>query len=270
MSARVTRHPIGLGRVADRPGGVERGVLALVSGCVIALQIILVRSLSIASYHHFVYLVVSTALLGFGAGGTLLAVLGERNERAYAWLSHGALWLFAISAPWALRVSALVPVDLYYLLYSLSEAARLWAATLVLVVPFFAGGLFIGAVLRRFRAHSGRTYAANLVGSGLGGVAVLPLLFRIDPEPLAAVVGTLCALAAVTWAAHQRTLPRGVAIVGCAVALVASASGLLPWRHPVDQYKGLAFARRLEEQGDAVAVAQARSPISRWDVYDAP
>lgn len=260
---------------------LETATLVLVSAAVIALQIVLIRALSFSSYHHFVYLVVSTALLGFGAGGTLLALLGERSESRFALIGFlGLAGLAAVS--WLVRGALAVPIDLYYLLYSISEAGRLWISSLVLTLPFFAGGLFIGAVLRHHRARPGPTYAANLVGSGVGGIAVLPLLGVADPEQVVAIVGVAAAFAALVWAATHARLaasrPVGTdasrtvaaAVAGILVVAVAGLALLFPWEQSVDQYKGLAFARRLEDQGDAERVATARSPIARWHVYDAP
>ncbi|MFW5685021.1 MAG: hypothetical protein ACOC2Y_05070 [Spirochaetota bacterium] len=250
-------------------------LLVFVSAAVIALQIVLVRTLSFSSYHHFVYLVVSTALLGFGASGTVLALLGERAERGFGWIVLGSLWVLALVA-WTLRVALAVPVDLYYLLYDLGEAGRLWVATLVLAVPFFAGGLLVGAILRRHRDRPGPTYAANLAGSGAGGVGVLPLLAVADPEAIVAAIGVLAAGASVAWlalggASAAKRAPRVLSAAGCAAAVAVSAlAAVLAWSPPVDQYKGLAFARRLAAQGDAALVAETRSPIARWHVYDAP
>ncbi len=48
--------------------------LILLSAALIALQLILMQILSITQWYHFAYLVISTALLGFGASGTLLAL----------------------------------------------------------------------------------------------------------------------------------------------------------------------------------------------------
>ena len=61
------------------------GALAvfLLSAGVIALELALMRCLSIARWHHFSYLVISTALLGFGASGTLLTFAGRWLRRRF-------------------------------------------------------------------------------------------------------------------------------------------------------------------------------------------
>ena len=261
-------------------------ILGLVSALTIALQIVLIRALSIASHHHFVYLVISTALLGFGASGTLISILKDRVDRHFPLISLSALAAFAIS-PWALRAASAIPVDLFFILFHAVEALRLWAVSLIMTVPFFAAGLFIGVMLRARRGRIGPTYAANLVGSGLGGLGVLPFLGVVSPESIITGIGATAAVLAVVWvvmiridrplpAAARATVRGGavsaVAAVGSVVlAIAAAAAGAaIPWQMPIDQYKGLAYVRELERQGDAEYIAGATSAVSRVDIYEAP
>ena len=55
--------------------------LFLVSAAVLADEVVLVRAFSIGLWHHFAYMVISIALLGFGASGALLAVLARGKTR---------------------------------------------------------------------------------------------------------------------------------------------------------------------------------------------
>ena len=56
--------------------------LALVSAAMLAFQIALLQILATSQWHHFAYLVISIALLGFGAAGTILS-LAKRWMVAY-------------------------------------------------------------------------------------------------------------------------------------------------------------------------------------------
>ena len=49
-----------------------------VSAAVLGYEVGLMRMLLVASWHHFAFLVISLALLGFGASGTLLALTRDR------------------------------------------------------------------------------------------------------------------------------------------------------------------------------------------------
>ena len=48
--------------------------MALLSAAALLLQVALTRVFSVAQFYHFAFLVVSLALLGFGASGTALAL----------------------------------------------------------------------------------------------------------------------------------------------------------------------------------------------------
>src|ERR1700741_146265 len=54
----------------------------LISLATLLLELSLTRVLSVALWYHFGFLVISTALLGFGAAGVTLAVWTELRERA--------------------------------------------------------------------------------------------------------------------------------------------------------------------------------------------
>jgi len=48
--------------------------VSLLSAAIIAFQLSLIQILSIVQWHHFAYMVISIALLGFGAAGTVLSL----------------------------------------------------------------------------------------------------------------------------------------------------------------------------------------------------
>ena len=72
--------------------------VALLSATALAYEVLLMRLFSIIQWHHFAYMIISLALLGYGASGTFIAIAGpallRRFERAY-W---ACLVLFGITA----------------------------------------------------------------------------------------------------------------------------------------------------------------------------
>ena len=50
----------------------------LVSASAIAYEILLMRVLTIVHWHHFAWMIISLALLGYGASGTAIAMGGQR------------------------------------------------------------------------------------------------------------------------------------------------------------------------------------------------
>ena len=246
-------------------------ILGLVSATVVALQIGLIRALSVAGYHHFTYLVISTALLGFGASGTLLSLVRRRAMKGYEKWAFAALVLFAVSIAWTYRIAGSLPLDVQYLMYSIRQLGWLVLYLLLLFVPFFAGGFLIGLILTRFTEKVGVLYALNLGASGFGGIAGVLLTFVVQPERLPGALSICAGVAVLIWilapSIHHRRLDFFVA----AVALSAvSAALIFPPPQFMDSRKAQAHAIRLEEQGDARLLAEHIGPRGQIDIYDAP
>ncbi|MCK4513894.1 MAG: hypothetical protein KAU31_01485, partial [Spirochaetaceae bacterium] len=262
-----------------RPRGDSRSAwvataltLGLVSAAVVALQIGLIRALSVAGYHHFTYLVISTALLGFGASGTLLSLVRRHALGRFHRWALATLVLFAVSTAWTYRIAASVPLDVQYLLYSFGQVGWLALYLLLLFVPFFAGGFFIGLVLTRFTEKVGALYALNLGASGFGAVAGVLLTFVVQPERLPGILAVCAAGVLLVWLfAFPPDRHASVWLVVVMVALAAVGAGLIfPPPEFMDKYKAQAHAIRLEEQGDARLLAEQIGPRGQIDLYDAP
>src|SRR5438034_9169795 len=64
--------------------------LFLLSLATLLLELALTRVLSVALWYHFGFLVISTALLGFGASGVTLALRSEERRVGKEWRSGWA------------------------------------------------------------------------------------------------------------------------------------------------------------------------------------
>src|SRR5580765_4653060 len=100
----------------------QEAILLLISAAVLADEVILVRAVSIGPWHHFAYTVISIALLGFGASGTVLAVLGRRRTPLSAqagrsgWIAFFAV-LFALTVPIAFVLVQKIPFDPFLIVW---------------------------------------------------------------------------------------------------------------------------------------------------------
>ncbi|MEX2435339.1 MAG: hypothetical protein WD735_01560, partial [Balneolaceae bacterium] len=88
-----------------------------VSVAIIALQLVIMRALSITHYYHFSYLVISTALLGFGASGTFLALFFDRLKERFALWNLLFFLGFTLSIPITYHITQSLPLDTQYLLH---------------------------------------------------------------------------------------------------------------------------------------------------------
>ena len=151
----------------------QEAVLLLISAAVLADEVILVRAFSIGLWHHFAYMVISIALLGFGASGTVLAMLGGRGTPPSAqagrsgWIAFFAV-LFALMVPIAFVLVQKIPFDPFLIVWDRRQWLYLGCYYLILFVPFFAAATLIGLVLITKFEEGPRLYVYNLVGSAAG------------------------------------------------------------------------------------------------------
>src|SRR5260221_14342828 len=79
--------------------------IALLSAAALAYEILLMRLFSIIQWHHFSYMMISVALLGYGAAGTFVALAGPVLLRRYPQVFATASTLFAVTAAPGLLLS---------------------------------------------------------------------------------------------------------------------------------------------------------------------
>ncbi|HEX6200696.1 MAG TPA: SAM-dependent methyltransferase, partial [Thermoanaerobaculia bacterium] len=177
----------------SRPSAPLLASVALISGSALGLEILLMRLLSIAWWHHFAYMVISLALLGYGASGTLLTLAGGRLLPRFRAAFAAAAALFGVAAPASFALAQRVPYSPLEVAWDPGELLGLSAVYLVLSVPFLCAGTAVGLALARFGAAPeggvGRVYAADLLGAGAGAAGVIGLLFLLPPAEALVAVG---------------------------------------------------------------------------------
>lgn len=268
--------------VYDQIRGIRRreAALLLVSAAVLSYQVILLRAFSIGQWHHFAYMVISIALLGFGASGTLLAVLkrGGMNT-AVSFQCSEVVWFafsatsFAITLPIAFWLTQRVPFDPFLIVWDRRQVLYLGCYYLLLSVPFFAAATAIGLALTSESEKCPRLYAYNMAGSGIGALLAVGLLSIARVEwALAGVVGLAQSAAVLALLDGKLLVDRGarwlLAAAGVAImAILTLAYVFHPPKVRLSQYKGLSYALNLPH---AALVAERSSPLGRVDVVISP
>ncbi|MEQ8766355.1 MAG: hypothetical protein RL885_20755 [Planctomycetota bacterium] len=184
--------------------GLFAGVFLVALG-VLLFQVALTRVFSLMMWFHLAYLVVSLALLGFGAAGSFLTRFGEaeREDDPYPRLAlfasgFGVTLILAFLSVTLLRLDALaVRIDA-------APFVALLISFLALSAPFFFGGLAIGSALTRFRAQVGRVYFVDLLGSAAGGLLSVLALAAFGPTKTIVLAGCAGLLAGACFSWHTR------------------------------------------------------------------
>ena len=167
--------------------------IALVSASVISFQLVLIQIISNVQWHHFAYMVISMALLGFGAAGSLLAILREKLVSS----SGVVLPVLMIATGIAMSLvtdfsqKPFVRFDSYLLFAEYAHIGRLVFTYLLYFIPFFSGALVIGIVFVKHVDEIGKIYFSNLVGSGVGSLIAVILIWFFLPNVLPACIAIL-------------------------------------------------------------------------------
>lgn len=175
----------------------------LVSAVVIGYQILLVKLFSIQYWHHFAYLIISIALLGFGASGTFICLFRTKLESRLPAILF-ALPLLMLAALWFnLYFTRRIDFNPLIIAWQAGEILNLLLLGLALFTPFFLGALFIGLAFTFYTGASFRIYCTNLLGSGLGGLLVLLALAGLGPHEIILAISFLLFSAAFLGAADR-------------------------------------------------------------------
>jgi spermidine synthase len=242
--------------------------VGLVAGAVIALQIGIMRIYAVGSWAHFGSLVVSLAMLAFGLVSAVMCVGTGWYERRWHGISTAAVLAFGPLMIVANLAAQQVPFNAIFLVSDPAQKWRLAANFVLYLLPFLAGALFLGVVFLKAQHAFARVYFADLVGSGLSGLAFLLAMYVLAPEnlllaPLALwLAGALCWLVAIG-GLGTALLAVLLAATLAGLHLVAPASlGLTTLA--VSDYKGVSYARKFP---DAERVYESRSPFGYLEAY---
>jgi MFS family permease len=248
------------------------------SAAALLLESTYTRLLAVAQFYHFAFLVVSLALLGFGASGSLLSIFPgwyeksrdrSRRSKLSTILAISGLG-FTLSIVFSYIIINWLPFDSYSIAWDSRQVLYFGLYYLGLTIPFLFAGLGIGAALTTSPGKSNRVYAVNLFGSALGILLAL-IVMQLAGVPGAMVACGVIGLSVILasgWEVSKlgRLLVWGIAILGIAALIILSIAND---RHvskigvTISPYKGLSYAQRIP---GAEKLFGAWNAVSRLDV----
>lgn len=162
--------------------------VGIISASSLAYEVLLMRLFSIIQWHHFAYMMISLALLGYGVSGVFLALNRDRLVRLFPAAIMTNMLLYCLSAPACFLLAQQIPFNPAEMLWSPVQPLYLCSIYLILTLPFFFAANVIGLSLYHYKNQVSSVYAADLFGAGLGSLVVILLLFIVFPEQILAVL----------------------------------------------------------------------------------
>lgn len=249
---------VGTGRLA--------WAVVILSAAVVGFELSLMRLLLISGWHHFAFLVISVALLGFGASGTLLCVWRSQLLSQRDGAMVGLVVATAIAIPLCAALAQRVPVEARFVPSLWWQQLGAWVLYwLIMAIPFLLGAMGIGLALMAAGHRVPIVYGSNLLGSGLGSCLATLAMWLVPPSWLAPVMGWVTLIGVIPL--RVKTRWAKIAIVGVGALIITVQSWFWPPRLRIDPYKYLAYVMRLERQGLARRISVAHSPRGLVEVY---
>jgi spermidine synthase len=216
-------------------------------------------------------MIVSTALLGIGAGGTYLMLHTHRLRKPLLPLLVISPVLFSSTTLGSYIILNRIPFDLVRLEWDKGQFGYVMLAYGILAIPFFFSGLTVATALSRAASQAGKVYFSDLIGASTG--AMLPLLLYPLIGPTGAVMAAaflgLVAGIVLWWSLGLKRVSSVTAVLSGLSLLLLSGYLLAPslYEMRLSPYKGLMVALRYP---NAQHLSTRFNVLSRIDVVRSP
>ena len=233
-------------------------VIFLCSSSSLAYEIALTRIFSISLWYHFAFMIISIAMLGIGASGTVLSLYPKLRNISNIGI-YSLLLGFGISLSYLL--SNQIPFDPVKLSWSKIQLLYIGIYYITISIPFFFTGLIVAAAFSFISEKSGLLYGADLLGAGIGSIGVLYLMTIYGPDKAVFIISSV-ALSAAFIAGGKRLKTISLILVFLNISLLFLNPLLINLK--MSPYKGLQIALRYPGAGHLKTYF---SPYSRIDTF---
>ena len=236
-------------------------IIFIVSLASLAYEITLTRIFSISLWYHFAFMVISIAMLGIAASGTLLAVYPGLKDPGRI---HSYILLFCVSIPASYLLINVIPFDPARLSWDRAQILYLSLYYVILSLPFFSFGMIISTAFSTMTGTTGHIYGADLTGAGTGSLLTLWLLSAGGPAQVVFIISLLPALVLCIYGR------KGIRLSSCFFFIM---SLLVIYFHPqfidprISPYKPLETALRFP---GAEHLKTSYSPFTQVDIFKSP
>jgi spermidine synthase len=240
--------------------------VGLISAAALAYEILLMRLFSIIHWHHFAYMMISLALLGYGASGTFLVLARKWLKGRYraAFIVNAAG--FGVSSVACYLAAQSLPFNALEVLWDLRQLLWMLLIYLLFFIPFFCAANCICLTFSEYKDHLHRVYSSDLLGAGIGAVGIIGLLNLLLPLQVLGIVGLAglmtAAVACLELAARPLWKPWLILLVAGLLLLPVFGAEL-----KLSQFKGLSQALRVT---GATQIDQRSSALGVLTTVESP
>jgi hypothetical protein len=239
--------------------------VTLLSAAALAYEILLMRLFSIIQWHHFAYMFIGLALLGYGFSGNMVAIYKHRLLPRFNNLYISSIALFGISAINCFSLAQHIPFNAEVILWDGWQVFYLAFIFLLLAIPFFFAATAICLSFLQYDRQVSHVYAVDLLGAGIGSLGIIILLFWVYPQfalVIVSVLGVIAALIAIYELQVKQQSKITLALMSIIILLLVSG---IPLKLHLSPYKSLEQVLRITGTN---IISQGSSPLGLISVVE--
>jgi spermidine synthase len=185
----------------------------IISLTILSYEIILTRIFSITQWHNLSSLIISMAMLGFGASGSLILMLKKKIDKNLNSVSLILLFVYPVSIIFCFIISSKIPFNPFEIAINNEQIFYFIAYFFLAGLPFLFGASIIGIMLLKF--ETSKIYFSNLIGAGTGAFLIIFGLHYFHPFDILIIIVLLSFSATVIFSANFNK------IYSCSVILLS-------------------------------------------------
>lgn len=239
--------------------------VTLLSAAALAYEILLMRLFSIIQWHHFAYMFIGLALLGYGISGTIVAIHQQRLLQRFKPLYISCVALFGVSAVACFSLAQLIPFNAEAILWDGWQVFYLTGIFLLLAIPFFFAATGICLTFMQYGRQVSRVYAVDLLGAGIGSLGVIVLLLWVFPQLALVIVGVLGVVAALVASLELKVSRQPAIAISLMFIMALLFVSSVPLKLQLSPYKSLEQVMRIN--GTSI-IAEGSSPLGLISVVE--
>lgn len=228
----------------------------------LAYEIILIRIFSISLWYHFAFMVISIAMLGIGASGTLLAVYPRlKNMRNMPFY----FLMLSLGIPLSYLLINVIPFEPERLSWDRVQIFYISLYYVFVSFPFFVFGLILSTAFSNLRENTGHIYFADLTGAGTGSVLAIFFLSLFGAEKIVFIISLISIVAVLIYGNNKKIRLAAFVLIIVSLSVLYFHPAFIDVR--ISPYKPLKTALRFP---GAEHIQTYNSPFSQVDVFKSP
>ncbi len=239
----------------------------LISSSSLTIEVFFTRFFSVSQGYHFAFMVVSIALLGYGASGSFLMLFPSILKKDTEKLLYTLSLIFSLAIIFSYFISNRLPFDLIKISWDTNQIFYIFIYYILLSIPFLFAGAIISITITQFPGEVNRIYLSDLSGASIGSLLpllIFPVFGGIGPLIISSILALIASILFTGPNLNRKNI-LSIIIIGVIISIYVIKPSLLEIR--ISPFKSLQVALRYP---NSKLINTKWNSFSRIDIIDSP